>query len=48
MWKIEEYNGTQDLNFFFAEAEKKKFYNNSSKEMLLDSLEKEEDSRILI
>jgi hypothetical protein len=47
-YNLEIYNGTQDLSNFFAEAKKRKFYNNSSKEMLIDYLSKYEDSKLFL
>ena len=46
MYRFEIYNGSQDLTDFFAGAEAKGFYNNSSKEMLIDYIAKYEDSTL--
>ena len=46
MYKFEIYNGSQDLTDFFEGAEAKGFYNNSSKEMLIDYIAKYEDSTL--
>ena len=48
MWKIETYNGSQDLTEWYAAAESKKYYNNSSPEMLLSFLETEDDARLFL
>lgn len=48
MWNIETYDGTQDLSEWYAAADKKKFYNNSSPEMLLSFLETEDDARLFL
>ena len=48
MWKIETYNGSQDLTNFFVEAEKKRYYNNSNADMLLSSLDNEEEATLFL
>lgn len=48
MWKLEIYNGSQDLTQWFEDADKKKYVNNSSKEMLIDFLQNEEDSTLFL
>jgi hypothetical protein len=48
MWLVEKYNGTQDLTDFFIEAEKKRFFNNSNADMLLNYIEKQEDSALFL
>ena len=46
MFKIKLYNNDVDLSEFFIEAHKKKFYNNSSQEMLIDYIKKYEDAKL--
>ena len=48
MWKIEIYNGTQNLEQWFQDAASKKYHNNSSKETLLDYLQNEEDTTLFL
>ena len=48
MWKLEIYNGTQDLDQWFRDAKSKKFTNNSSKEMLIDYLQSEDDATLFL
>lgn len=48
MWKIETYDGSQDLTNFMAEAEKKRYYNNSDPNMLLSSLKNEEEATLFL
>jgi len=45
-WKIELYNGSQDLDTFFAEAHKKGFYNNNSIDILLNSISNIEETKL--
>jgi hypothetical protein len=47
-YKLEIYNGTQDLTDFFKEAVKKGFYNNSSKEILIDTFNHLENSTLFL
>lgn len=46
-WKLETYKN-QDLSQWFATAEKKGYYNNSSAEMLFNLLETEEDAKLFL
>ena len=46
MFELKLYNNDIDLSDFYKEAEKKKFYNNSSQEMLIDYISKYEDSKL--
>ena len=46
MFEIKLYNSDIDLSEFFIEAEKKKFYNNSSHEILIDYIQKYEDAKM--
>lgn len=48
MFEIKLYNDDIDLTNFYKEAEKKKFYNNSSREMLIDYIKKYEDAKLWI
>lgn len=48
MFELKLYNNDIDLSDFYKEAEKKKFYNNSSQEMLIDYISKYEDSKLWI
>lgn len=48
MFDIKLYNDDIDLNNFYAEAFKKKFYNNCSKEILIDYIKKYEDANMWI
>lgn len=47
-YNLEIYNGSQDLTDFFKGAAEKEFYNNSSKEMLIDYIAKYEDSTLFL
>ena len=47
-YKLEIYDNSQDLTDFFEGAEKRGFYNNSSKEMLIDYIAKYEDSTLFL
>jgi hypothetical protein len=47
-YRIEVYNGEQDLSNFFLGAAERGFYNNSSKEMLIDYIAKYEDSTLFL
>ena len=47
MYKLEKYTN-QDLTQFYKDAEVKGFYNNSSKEMLLDYIEKYNDTQMFL
>ena len=44
MFEIKLYNNNIDLTDFYIEAKKKKFYNNSSQEILIDYIKKYEDA----
>ena len=46
MFEIKLYNSDIDLSEFFIEAEKKKFYNNSIHEILIDYIQKYEDAKM--
>lgn len=46
MFELKLYNNDIDLSEFYKEAEKKKFYNNSSQEMLIDYISKYEDAKL--
>jgi len=46
MFELKLYNNDIDLSDFYKEAEKKKFYNNSSQEMLIDYISKYEDAKL--
>ena len=48
MWKLEIYNGTQDLEQWFQDAAAKDYVNNSSKKMLLDYLQNEENTTLFL
>jgi hypothetical protein len=48
MWKIESYNGTQDLSDWYIAANNKKYYNNSNSEMLLNFLDTEDDAKLFL
>lgn len=48
MWKIEIYNGSQNLNNFFLEAEKKRYYNNSNADIMLLSLQNDDDTTLFL
>ena len=48
MWKLEIYNGTQDLEQWFQDASAKNYVNNSSQKMLLDYLQNEEDTTLFL
>jgi hypothetical protein len=47
-YNLEIYNGSQDLTEFFRGAAERGFYNNSSKEMLIDYIKKYEDSTLFL
>jgi hypothetical protein len=47
-YKLEIYDGSQDLTEFFKTATEKKFYNNNSKEMLIDYIAKYENSTLFL
>ena len=46
MWKLEIYNGEQDLEQWFQDAAAKNYHNNSSKEMLFDRLQTEKNTTL--
>ena len=48
MFEIKLYSNDIDLTNFYKEAEKKKFYNNSSQEMLIDYIKKYEDAKLWV
>lgn len=48
MFKLDIYNGTQDLTNFYNEAEKRGYYNNSSHAMLIDYISKYEDAKLIL
>lgn len=47
-YKLEIYNGNQDLTEFYIGATERGFYNNSSKEMLIDYIAKYENSTLFL
>lgn len=47
-YKLEIYNGSQDLSEFFKGANARGFHNNSSKEMLIDYIAKYEDNTLFL
>jgi hypothetical protein len=48
MFKLEVYNGTQDLTEFYKQAEQRKYYNNSNHNMLIDYIAKHKDSTLIL
>lgn len=48
MYRFETYDGSQDLTQWFEDAEKHGYYNNSSKEMLIDYIAKYEDATLFL
>lgn len=48
MWKLEIYNGTQNLSQWFKDAAEKNYTNNSSHEMLVDYLQDEDDATLFL
>ena len=48
MWKLEVYDGSQDLTDWYNAAERKKYYNNSTPEMLLSFLNTEDDAKLFL
>lgn len=45
-WKVEIYDGTQDLTEFFNAAKKKGFFNNSSIDMLYEYIDNKEETKM--
>jgi len=48
MYKFEIYDGSQDLTQWFKDAKEHGYYNNSSKEMLIDYIAKYEDATLFL
>ncbi len=48
MYKLEVYNGTQDLTDFYKGAEEKGFYNNHNKTVLIDYINKHENATLFL
>lgn len=48
MWKLEIYNGTQDLSRWFEDAAEKNYTNNSSHKMLIEYLQDEDDATLFL
>jgi hypothetical protein len=48
MYEIKEFNEHLNLSFFYNKCKEKKFYNNSSKERLYDSLKNEKEIKLWI
>ena len=48
MWKLEIYNGTQDLEQWFKDAAAKNYVNNSSQEMLFERLQTEKNTTLFL
>lgn len=48
MFKLEIYNGSQDLTDFYKEAEKRGYYNNSNHAMLIDYITKYENATLIL
>lgn len=48
MYKLDIYNGTQDLTNFYAGAEAKGFYNNHNKTVLIDYIDNHEDATLFL
>jgi len=48
LYRLEIYNGTQDLTEFYAGAEAKGFYNNHNKTVLIDYIKNYEDATLFL